>query len=65
MAPCKPSRKNGRKNENEVQFTLMIPVDDNDNKNMMMEERLHWCYSMIPAWRTSMNKMKKMKYVDY
>ena len=51
-------RKNGRSDENEVQFTLMIPVEDDDNKKMMMEERLHWCYSTNPAWRTITNKMK-------
>ena len=57
--PMQALKKNGRSNENEVQFTLMIPVEDDNNKEMMMEERLHWCYSMSPAQRTIMNKMKK------
>ena len=63
--PMQALKKNGRSDENEVQFTLMIQVEDNDNKKMTIEEGLHWCYSINPAWRTSVNKMKKMKYVDY
>ena len=51
--------ENGRNNDTEVQFTLMIPVEGGNNRKMMMEERLHQCYSMNPAWGTSVNKMKK------
>ena len=42
-------KKNWKNNENEVHFTLVIPVKDSDNQRMKMGERLHWCYSMNPA----------------
>ena len=50
MAPCEPwKRKKGMSDENEVQFTLVIPVEDSSNEKMKMLERLHWCYSTDPA----------------
>ena len=30
--PMQALKKNGRSNENEVQFTLMIPVEEDDNE---------------------------------
>ena len=36
----------------------MIPEEDNNNEKMKMGERLYWCYSTNPAWRTSANKIK-------
>ena len=58
MAHASPEKERWMNDENEVQFTLMIPVEDRDNEKMKMEERLHWCYSTNPAWRTSENAVK-------
>ena len=39
--PMQALKKNGRRKENEVQFTLMILVEEDDNEKMKMEERLY------------------------
>ena len=58
MAHMSPGKERWTNNENEVQFTLMITIEDSSNEKMKMEERLHWCYSTNPAGRTSKNAMK-------
>ena len=53
-----PEKEKWMSNKNEVQFTLVIPVEDSNNEKIKMEERLHWCYSTTPAQRISENVMK-------
>ena len=39
MAPCKPW-KNGKAMKNEVQFTLVIPVEDGDDEKVKIGEKI-------------------------
>ena len=38
MAPCKPQKL--KSNKNEVQFTLVIPVEDGDDEKMRIGEKI-------------------------